>query len=182
MQVKVWFQNRRTKYKRDRLKDEEVQKANSESLAACNILRMLQHASPPSGQQSKQASSLPVVPSTSNKRTPPQQQAPISLPLMSQGCQSTRLSSSLLAKPNCQPVTHPSLGSPSCQTTSPQIPRSTLAPPTFHRTVPQVPVSPLSQGLVATSLSVPMFSQPGMAGLPHMPLTPMGIKMPLLHR
>ncbi|WAR21512.1 VAX2A-like protein [Mya arenaria] len=41
-QVKVWFQNRRTKYKRDRVRDAEVRDAKSESFAACNILRMLQ--------------------------------------------------------------------------------------------------------------------------------------------
>ncbi|KAH3789219.1 ventral anterior homeobox 2a-like [Dreissena polymorpha] len=42
-QVKVWFQNRRTKYKRDRAKDAESRDSKSESFAACNILRMLQH-------------------------------------------------------------------------------------------------------------------------------------------
>ncbi|XP_060601757.1 ventral anterior homeobox 1-like [Ruditapes philippinarum] len=41
-QVKVWFQNRRTKYKRDRVRDAEVRDSKSESFAACNILRMLQ--------------------------------------------------------------------------------------------------------------------------------------------
>ena len=44
-QVKVWFQNRRTKYKRDRLRDAEVRDSKSESFAACNIMRMLQHDS-----------------------------------------------------------------------------------------------------------------------------------------
>lgn len=48
--VKVWFQNRRTKYKRDRVRDAEVRDSKSESFAACNILRMLQHdTSAPSG-------------------------------------------------------------------------------------------------------------------------------------
>ncbi|KAL4231511.1 Ventral anterior homeobox 1 [Mactra antiquata] len=44
-QVKVWFQNRRTKYKRDRVRDAEVRDSKSESFAACNILRMLQRDS-----------------------------------------------------------------------------------------------------------------------------------------
>ncbi|KAI0220839.1 Ventral anterior homeobox 1b [Lamellibrachia satsuma] len=45
-QVKVWFQNRRTKYKRDRDRDAETKHANAESVATCNILRMLQHRRP----------------------------------------------------------------------------------------------------------------------------------------
>lgn len=47
-QVKVWFQNRRTKYKRDRSRDAEVRDSKAESFAACNILRMLQHEVPAS--------------------------------------------------------------------------------------------------------------------------------------
>ncbi|XP_045191200.2 ventral anterior homeobox 1a-like [Mercenaria mercenaria] len=45
-QVKVWFQNRRTKYKRDRVRDAEVRDSKSESFAACNIMRMLQQDPP----------------------------------------------------------------------------------------------------------------------------------------
>ncbi|KAJ8317712.1 hypothetical protein KUTeg_005616 [Tegillarca granosa] len=45
-QVKVWFQNRRTKYKRDRNREAEVRDSKAESLAACNILRILQHQPP----------------------------------------------------------------------------------------------------------------------------------------
>ncbi|KAK2177672.1 hypothetical protein NP493_586g01023 [Ridgeia piscesae] len=45
-QVKVWFQNRRTKYKRDRDRDAETKHANAESAATCNILRMLQQRRP----------------------------------------------------------------------------------------------------------------------------------------
>ncbi|XP_062568959.1 ventral anterior homeobox 1-like [Saccostrea cucullata] len=45
-QVKVWFQNRRTKYKRDRSRDSETADSKSESLAACNILRLLQNQVP----------------------------------------------------------------------------------------------------------------------------------------
>ena len=41
-QVKVWFQNRRTKYKRDRVREAEVRDSKAESFAACNILQMLQ--------------------------------------------------------------------------------------------------------------------------------------------
>ena len=43
LQIKVWFQNRRTKYKRDKTRDLEQREAGAESRAACNILRMLQH-------------------------------------------------------------------------------------------------------------------------------------------
>ncbi|XP_060065568.1 ventral anterior homeobox 1-like [Ylistrum balloti] len=45
-QVKVWFQNRRTKYKRDRGREAEVSDSKAESLAACNILRILQNRAP----------------------------------------------------------------------------------------------------------------------------------------
>lgn len=45
-QVKVWFQNRRTKYKRDRSRDHESADSKSESLATCNILRLLQNQVP----------------------------------------------------------------------------------------------------------------------------------------
>ncbi|XP_022339792.2 ventral anterior homeobox 2-like [Crassostrea virginica] len=45
-QVKVWFQNRRTKYKRDRSRDHESTGSKSESLATCNILRLLQNQVP----------------------------------------------------------------------------------------------------------------------------------------
>lgn len=46
LQVKVWFQNRRTKYKRDRSRDHESADSKSESLATCNILRLLQNQVP----------------------------------------------------------------------------------------------------------------------------------------
>ncbi|XP_077992153.1 ventral anterior homeobox 2-like [Glandiceps talaboti] len=42
-QVKVWFQNRRTKFKREKFKEAESQQRNAESIATCNILRMLQY-------------------------------------------------------------------------------------------------------------------------------------------
>ncbi|XP_038046125.1 ventral anterior homeobox 2a-like [Patiria miniata] len=41
-QVKVWFQNRRTKHKREQCRAAEFQEKNAESIAACNILRFLQ--------------------------------------------------------------------------------------------------------------------------------------------
>ncbi|KPP69022.1 hypothetical protein Z043_112253 [Scleropages formosus] len=42
-QVKVWFQNRRTKQKKDQSKDTEKRSSStSESLATCNILRLLE--------------------------------------------------------------------------------------------------------------------------------------------
>ncbi|XP_066574399.1 ventral anterior homeobox 2 [Amia ocellicauda] len=42
-QVKVWFQNRRTKQKKDQTKDTDKRSASSsESLATCNILRLLE--------------------------------------------------------------------------------------------------------------------------------------------
>ncbi|KAL4630229.1 ventral anterior homeobox 2 [Arapaima gigas] len=42
-QVKVWFQNRRTKQKKDQTKDTEKRSSStSESLATCNILRLLE--------------------------------------------------------------------------------------------------------------------------------------------
>ncbi|XP_070541585.1 ventral anterior homeobox 1b-like [Ptychodera flava] len=42
-QVKVWFQNRRTKFKREKSKEAENQQRNAETIATCNILRMLQY-------------------------------------------------------------------------------------------------------------------------------------------
>lgn len=42
-QVKVWFQNRRTKQKKDTTKDSDKRSSStSESLATCNILRLLE--------------------------------------------------------------------------------------------------------------------------------------------
>ncbi|KAL1271931.1 hypothetical protein QQF64_030947, partial [Cirrhinus molitorella] len=42
-QVKVWFQNRRTKQKKDQTKDTDKRSSTtSESLATCNILRLLE--------------------------------------------------------------------------------------------------------------------------------------------
>ncbi|XP_022080804.1 ventral anterior homeobox 2b-like [Acanthaster planci] len=41
-QVKVWFQNRRTKFKREQCKAAEFKEKNAESIAACNILKLLQ--------------------------------------------------------------------------------------------------------------------------------------------
>lgn len=50
-QVKVWFQNRRTKQKKDQTKDTDKRSSStSESLATCNILRLLEQGrllSPP---------------------------------------------------------------------------------------------------------------------------------------
>ncbi|NWV40797.1 VAX2A protein, partial [Grantiella picta] len=42
-QVKVWFQNRRTKQKKDQSRDSEKRSSStSESFATCNILRLLE--------------------------------------------------------------------------------------------------------------------------------------------
>ncbi len=43
LQVKVWFQNRRTKQKKDTTKDSDKRSSSTnESLATCNILRLLE--------------------------------------------------------------------------------------------------------------------------------------------
>lgn len=42
----MWFQNRRTKYKRDKSREQEERQNSAESLATCNLLRMLQPPTP----------------------------------------------------------------------------------------------------------------------------------------
>ena len=44
--MKVWFQNRRTKHKRDKSKADEELQQSAESVATCNILRMLHPQKP----------------------------------------------------------------------------------------------------------------------------------------
>ncbi|MBN3307163.1 VAX2B protein, partial [Amia calva] len=59
-QVKVWFQNRRTKQKKDQTKDTDKRSASSsESLATCNILRLLEQGRLLSGSSSPGVSSTP---------------------------------------------------------------------------------------------------------------------------
>ncbi|XP_076359196.1 ventral anterior homeobox 1-like [Tachypleus tridentatus] len=68
-QVKVWFQNRRTKHKREKSREEEQQKLNAETMATCNILRLLQNHSTaipsttltPTVQRSVYSPSSPVL-------------------------------------------------------------------------------------------------------------------------
>ncbi|KAK6493666.1 ventral anterior homeobox 2 [Huso huso] len=73
-QVKVWFQNRRTKQKKDQTKDSDLS-SSSESLATCNILRLLEQGHllpvlplpstlPPSTGLGSPSSTSPVVSST----------------------------------------------------------------------------------------------------------------------
>uniref|UniRef100_T1IV45 Homeobox domain-containing protein n=1 Tax=Strigamia maritima TaxID=126957 RepID=T1IV45_STRMM len=45
-QIKVWFQNRRTKHKREKTRDMEQQKSMAETNATCNVLRLLQANTP----------------------------------------------------------------------------------------------------------------------------------------
>lgn len=60
-QVKVWFQNRRTKYKRDKSREQEERQQSAESVATCNLLRMLHPQKPEVGVGG--STSLQVPPS-----------------------------------------------------------------------------------------------------------------------
>eukprot|EP00062_Callorhinchus_milii_P022312 gi/632979981/ref/XP_007906773.1/ PREDICTED: ventral anterior homeobox 2 [Callorhinchus milii] len=103
-QVKVWFQNRRTKQKKDQSKDcEQGSPGSSESVATCNILRLLEQGrllAPPApsllplapnalGSAQGNGSSLvsSTTPSPRLSSTPPGQH-PFSLPAPTLGCPS----------------------------------------------------------------------------------------------
>ncbi|XP_074443222.1 ventral anterior homeobox 2 isoform X3 [Larus michahellis] len=69
-QVKVWFQNRRTKQKKDQSRDSEKRStATSESFATCNILRLLEQGrllSVPAPPSLLSPTSNPIVSPTGN--------------------------------------------------------------------------------------------------------------------
>ncbi|XP_058694842.1 ventral anterior homeobox 2, partial [Poecile atricapillus] len=86
-QVKVWFQNRRTKQKKDQSRDSEKRSSGtSESFATCNILRLLEQgrllsvpappsllspASSPAGSGSGLATPGPASPGLAGGSSPP---------------------------------------------------------------------------------------------------------------
>ncbi|EPY82191.1 hypothetical protein CB1_000678006 [Camelus ferus] len=79
-QVKVWFQNRRTKQKKDQGKDSELRSVVSETAATCSVLRLLEQGrllSPPGlpallppSRQLPDPALFPIVSSTDSSAYP----------------------------------------------------------------------------------------------------------------
>ncbi|XP_039901022.1 ventral anterior homeobox 2 [Simochromis diagramma] len=119
-QVKVWFQNRRTKQKKDTTKDSDKRSSStSESLATCNILRLLEQGRLLSG---------PAPPPPNSLLGPPSHPANGSLLSSPGGGSSTSPGISSSTPPNSLPGGTFGLSLPSLGGTPPS-PRLGVPPP-----------------------------------------------------